>query len=183
MSSSDSTCCDLVCAFFSTVLGLGIAAGYVAYIVFGIMYLVEDYHVANDCAGSALWAYVLVGVILSYSRVSGAKQYMSEDDSSANDPCAIIMQLFCYLLIEIGLAAWGGTELYDKACPSLAASHIWKFALATFSLNLIAIGLILLIPLVVYCVSSSKRPTGGAAFVEKQPTYLTSPPPRANSEL
>ena len=145
----DSLVCLGACGMFITAVGvIGCA---VAYIVFGIMYLVQDYHIAHDCDGSALWAYVLTALILSLLR-SGSKNAQDEDDGL--NFCVLV----CLGLIELGLAIWGGVELWVKSCDSLVDTNIWKFALATFILqSFVAALLLVIIPLVFLLLAVCKR--------------------------
>ena len=107
------------------------------------MYLVQDYKVANECKGSALWAYVLVAMILALGH-GGAK---SDDKNNAVAPV-----LICLGLIDLGLAIWGGIELFEKSCDELEDSNIWKFGLAVFILQLfLATFCLVIIPAIILC--------------------------------
>lgn len=135
----DSLMCLGACCMFITAIG--VIGCVIAYIVFGIMYLVQDYDIAHDCDESALWAYVLTALILSLLR-SGGKN--AQDNDGLNF-CVLV----CLGLIELGLAIWGGVELWVKSCDSLINTNIWKFALATFILqSFVATLLLIVIPLV-----------------------------------
>ena len=127
-TQKESNCIGYSCICFGFLLALAIIAGAIAYIVFGIMYLVQDYKIANECSGSSLWAYVLTAIILAFSR-SGARK-SSNDEGEIN-----ISLLFCLGLIETGLAIWGGVELWQKSCDDLRNSNLWKFGLATFCIQ------------------------------------------------
>jgi hypothetical protein len=120
-------CCGVCC---SMLFGLALIAGCVAYFVFGIMYLVQDYNVANDCGGSSFCAYVLTAIILAWGR-SGAKNASTDSQDVGGRICMLV----CLGLLETGLAIWGGIELWDKSCDDLQESNIWKFGLATFCLQ------------------------------------------------
>lgn len=131
-------CAALGCGCLGILVILGCV---VSYIVFGIMFLVQDYTIAHECENSSLWAYVLTAIILSLLR-SGAKN--TKDDEDNLNICVLV----CLGLIELGLAIWGGIELWDKSCDSLTDTNIWKFALATFILQTFVASLLLvLIPL------------------------------------
>lgn len=136
--SDRSECCILLSG---GLFGLSLAVACICYVVFGILYLVQDYNVWNDCeSDSNLWPYVLVGIILSLNKVNAKDM----DDSDA------IITLCCGFLIELGLASWGGVELYDKIgnCTDLRESNLWKFGLATFILQLVFCAILLIIPLI-----------------------------------
>lgn len=111
------------------IFGLGLVAGCVAYIVFGIMFLVQDYNVANDCKGSNLWEYALVACILSFSR-SNASNATDKDSGGFN-----FGVLVCLGLIEAGLGIWGGIELFSNSCDDLTESNLWTFCFVTFILQ------------------------------------------------
>ena len=121
----ECTCCVLICACIST---LAIVAAAIAYIVFGIMFLVQDYNVAHDCKDSSLWAYGLVAIILSVQR-GNAKNVKSDDG-------VVVGVLICMGLIEAGLGIWGAIELFVKSCDDLSNTNLWKFCLATFVLQM-----------------------------------------------
>ena len=137
--SSINNC--LLCSL--CLLGLVLLAGYVAYISFGIIYLIEDYGIANDCKNSNLWEYVLVAVILSTSNI--------KLDISSNDIFVICFMLFIGIM-NLSLSIWGGVELWSLSCDDLSDSNLWKIGLVSCILQLIAsiIGLVLT-PIILYC--------------------------------
>ena len=147
----------LECLGFCTIIlfCLGLIAGSVSYIVFGIIYLVKDYHIASDCKQSNLWAYVLVAIILGFSRTS----VKDASNSHSKSPEVSICTLICLGIIESGLAIWGGMELWGQSCDDLRESHLWEFGLVTFCLQTFCAGLFLVIfPLIicfVMCKSNS----------------------------
>lgn len=145
----DSLVCMGACCMFITAVS--IIGCVIAYIVFGIMYLVQDYDIAHDCDGSSLWAYVLTALILSLLR-SGSKNV--NDENNGLNICVVL----CLGLIELGLAIWGGIELWVKSCNSLVDTNIWKFALATFILqSFVAALLLIVIPLVFLLLAVCKK--------------------------
>ena len=150
-NSEDCTACTALCCGCIGVLAIIGCA--VSYIVFGIMFLVQDYTVAHECENSALWAYVLTAIILSLSR-SGAKN--TQDDQNNLNICVLV----CLGLIELSLAIWGGVELWVKSCDSLTDTNIWKFALATFILQTFVASLLLVfIPLTFFICAICKSST------------------------
>ena len=120
-------------------LVIGIIAGAIAYVVFAIKFLVEDYDTWRECDESNLWIYVLVSLIISVNK-KGASD--TSDDNFA--------LLFCACMIELGFAIWGGIELFDQvdSCPELRDSDLWSIGLATFIMQLIVGSMVVLIPLV-----------------------------------
>lgn len=175
MSSSDITKKDasLICCI-SSLGGLVITsliAGSILYLVFGIKFLVEDFDLAKSCPESNLWVYVLVSMILSLSRGKA----LSKDDNGEFIICTIVI----VIAIEIGLASWGGYQLYtldsthnlstvnstnellttsSTGCTDLRNSHLWSFGLGTFCLQVIAasmLSLVIIIPATLVCWASS----------------------------
>ena len=112
------------------IFGIALIAGCLAYIVFGIMFLVQDYNIANDCKGSNLWEYALVACILSLSRCN-ANNANDKDSGGFN-----FGVLICLGLIEAGLGIWGGIELFSNSCDDLTESNLWIFCFVTFMLFL-----------------------------------------------
>ncbi len=120
-------------------LVMGVIAGAIAYVVFAIKFLVEDYDTWRECDDSNLWIYVLVSLIISVNK-KGASD-------TSDDNFAVI---FCVCMIELGFAIWGGIELFDQvdSCPELRDSDLWSIGLATFIMQLIVGSMVVLIPLV-----------------------------------
>lgn len=132
-----------VCGLITVIItGLAIIGACISYVVFGIMYLVQDFKIAHDCNGSSLWEYVLVAMILALGH-GGAK---NDNDHSIG----IIM--ICLGFIDLGLAIWGGIELFDKSCDDLQESNIWKFGLVVFIFQLfLAVLCLVVVPLLLIC--------------------------------
>ena len=69
-SYNNGNCCINCCFLSSSLLFMLAVIGCImCYIVFGIKFLVEDYDEAHECKGSALWEYVLIGIIFSILKV------------------------------------------------------------------------------------------------------------------
>lgn len=133
------------------IFGLALIAGCLAYMVFGIMFLIQDYNVANDCKGSNLWEYALVACILSLSRCN-ANNANDKDSGGLN-----LGILICLGLIEAGLGIWGGIELFSNSCDDLSDSNLWKFCLATFILQSFLAFLCLIALPIIGCIIASKN--------------------------
>ena len=143
--TSNTSVLEVGCVCGAFILILGLAAGFIAYLIFGIMYLVKDYNVANDCKGSSLWEYVLVALILSFSRLNAKN---TKDENGIFNFCVLIL----LGLIETGLAIWGGFELFNNSCDDLADTNLWKFGFATFAIQtFVATVCLIIIPLLVIC--------------------------------
>ena len=131
---------------------LGLIAGAIAYLVFGIMFLVQDYDLAKSCNGSNLWAYVLTAIILAFTRTAAKK------DNDNDKQGLVICTLVCLGLMEAGLAIWGGVELWEKSCDDLQESNLWTFGLVTFCLQTICASIFLvIIPLVFLFLTMCKK--------------------------
>ena len=73
-SNKESDCLNIIYGCSLCWLTLILIAGCFSYIVFGIIYLIEDYDIAHDCNNSSLWAYVLTSVIISFLRLGNKKK-------------------------------------------------------------------------------------------------------------
>tara|TARA_X000000950_G_scaffold258954_1_gene326965 strand:- start:946 stop:1461 length:516 start_codon:yes stop_codon:yes gene_type:complete len=114
----------------------------ICWLVFGIIFVVNNYHDRNQCSNSHLWWYVLFSLLLpviSHNTISGKNNNKDDDDSSS------VVQSICPLFINIGFVIWGGIEIYDKACDDLINTNIWIFSMVTFWFNLSVMVLILII--------------------------------------
>jgi uncharacterized membrane protein YvlD (DUF360 family) len=135
--------CEWCIIIVITITILGIVGAAFAYIILAIMYLVQDYDIANECKDSSLWAYVLTAIVLALVR-SNAKP--KEQD---NNICVFIL----LGLIECGLAIWGGIELWEKSCSDLIDTNLWEIGLVTFVLQVIfATVFLIIIPIVMCCI-------------------------------
>ena len=133
-------------------LGFLLIAGSIAYLVFGIMYLVQDYDIATSCNKSNLWAYVLTAIILAFTR-SAAKR-----DDGNDEQGLVICTLICLGIMETGLAIWGGIELWVNSCDNLKDSNLWTFALVTFYLQAVCASIFMvIIPLTFLFVTLCKK--------------------------
>lgn len=125
-----TTCCLTTCITSTACCLMG---GVVTYYVFGIMYLIRYYQKCKDCSKSELWAYVLTSLVLGFLRggLRNTDKKESNDNADSSPLCIII----CLGLIDLGLALWGGIELWDKSCDNLVNTNLWKFAFATFCIQ------------------------------------------------
>ena len=60
------------CLIYSTTacLILSFISGIISYIVYGIIFLIQDYDLWKNCNDSSLWPYVLVAIILIFNKIS-----------------------------------------------------------------------------------------------------------------
>jgi hypothetical protein len=139
--------CEMFLIGFGILFVLFLIVGSVVWFVYGIIFLVNDYHVADDCSDSNLWAYVLVAVILYWQKVNAKN--IGKDEAFGI--------LICSAIIDFGLAIWGATELFHKTdgsgCNELEDSNLWKFGLATFIVQITYSSLIFLFLLSVCLIS------------------------------
>ena len=143
--SLSEECCIVVS---SGICATALVVSLICYVVFGILYLVQDYNVWTGCeSNSYLWPYVLVAIILSLNK-SNVKNY-GEDDQMATYIGGFIL--------EFGLMCWGSVELFNKLdnCKDLRDSNLWKVGLATFILQLICCIILLCAPLILYFTKPS----------------------------
>jgi len=114
-------------------LGLGFLAAAIAYTVFGIMYLVEDYTVCNDCKGSNLWGYALTTIV--FCTISGKYCIYIQRDKSKMKLWVYILLMTILGIIYGGFAIWGGIELFEKSCHAVENSHLWTWGTCAFGLQ------------------------------------------------
>lgn len=132
--------CTILCVTLSI---LALVGGAICYFIFGIISLIDDYKIANDCKNSNLWEYVLVAMIMSTTNI---KIGTTEENAQ-------LVVLFIIGIIHVGLAIWGGIELWDnsKNCDDLYNSNLWKIGLTTFVLQIVcSIFCFILAPLILY---------------------------------
>ena len=150
-----------------------------AYIIMGLIILVEDYTVWHDCDNtSELWPYCLVAILLFWNKLAARNAINNEENN--NDTAFIISTITCCILIELGLAIWGAVELFDEktcctsnhsknfvngTCHELTTTPLWTFGLATNILSWIVICafLILIIVIVIYAACDRQKAVVGVA--------------------
>ena len=135
-------CIQCSCYFIAVLALLGAT---IAYEVFGIIYLIQDYGISNECKGSNLWEYVLVSMILACTNVT-AKTNDEKIDLSA---CVLAM----VGVINLCLSTWGGIELWDYSysCDELFNSNLWKVGLASFILQVTTTAICVILPPILLC--------------------------------
>ena len=139
------SCCKCLSYLLGCVLMIGLIGGIVSYIVFGIIFLVQDYNIANDCKNSNLWEYALVSIILSFTNF---KINSSESDKNIDIACVIIVIIG---VMNLCLSIWGGIELWQQSCDKLSNSNLWKFSLVAFILQCICSAICVLVPPLLLC--------------------------------
>lgn len=131
-----------ICIVTSLLLILSIAliGAAICYVVFGIIFLVKDYKIAEECKGSSLWEYALVTVINGVLAL--LNQTLRKDLEEHLELYYILSVLF-----NTGLGIWGGIELFSKSCDNLEKSELWTFGLVAFISQIFVV--VLLSP---YCI-------------------------------
>lgn len=151
MSSRGKICC---LSFLAVIL----ISGLLAYIVNGIIFLIQDYRISNECKGSNLWEYILVSMILTTTNFS-----IKTDNFT----------LFAILVIIIGIinlcmCIWGGIELWNYSCDDLTETNLWRVGLASFILQLtVSLICILTMPFMLFYVHYIEEHTVEDHTVEK----------------
>ena len=120
--SEHNACC--VHLFVLTLI-LGLLGAVISYFVFAIISLVENYNISKDCKGSNLWEYVLATIILNSNVFS--IQFTSDKNIDLS-----VCVLGFIAITELGLAIWGGNEIFKYSCNNLNNTLLWKIALASF---------------------------------------------------
>ena len=116
-NKEDCTACTVLCCGCIGVLAIIGCA--VSYIVFGIMFLVQDYTIAHECENSALWAYVLTAIILSLSR-SGAKN-TKDDQNRVMTPTDALKNGANQLVIGRSITkSKDPQKIFSEICKSIA---------------------------------------------------------------
>ena len=126
-----SSCKECLTCLGYLISVLSLLAGAIAYFVFGIIYLIEDYEISNECKGSNLWEYVLVSLILSTGNIS------IKSENQSNETLVILMVVIG--IFNLCLSTWGSIELwkYSYSCDDLFNSNLWKVGLASFIIQII----------------------------------------------
>ena len=128
---------------FLSMISIGLI---VSYPVLGIKFLIDDYDISNNCKSSYLWEYVLVSIIISllYILFLMLRKVYYENSNQTNSLVFIVPGF-----IILALVFWGGFELFDSSCNVLLKSNLWKFALVTFAIQIVAVLILLFLPLLI----------------------------------
>jgi hypothetical protein len=149
MAFTWSTCGELcTISVFAGILFAWIA-GSVAYLVFGILFLVQDYSAANDCKQSNLWTVVLILLIMNVPVYS-----CCSCDRSCFNIKAAACYCVCIVIVDGIFAVLLGVELYDgNMCDKLSHTNLHTYAEVMFVLCLTFSGLAILFLVVLMCVA------------------------------
>ena len=127
--------------------------GQITYIIFGIIYLVQDYEIAKECNQSKLWFYILVSLIISFLNLN----IKSREESDHNS--ALIITIIIGFMINLSFCIWGGLELfqYSHSCTDLLNSHLWTIGFISFIMQLTVAFIFICIPPFTLCYISLKK--------------------------
>ena len=134
-------CC--ICTYIFAILALLACA--LSYYIFGIIFLIQDYNVSNECKGSSLWEYVLVSLILSTSYL----KYKNDGEENGVDKQIVLLVLLG--IINLAISIWGGLELFYKSCDDLNDSNLWIFGVVSFGLQLLNVFICLIVFPIIVC--------------------------------
>ena len=101
------------------VIVISLIAAIVAYLVFGIMYLVEDKDINDEC-NSEIWAYVITIVISSFLSGGFSTRTKKEKETFR-------VYLIFWGLIFIWLGTWGIILYSQETCEALKNSNIYTW--------------------------------------------------------
>ena len=153
-------CC--LCA----IIIIALIGGAIAYLVFGILVLVNDKDISDACSSLHIWAYVLTSLILMYTvKANLYKSYISNSNDKDAKIGIFISSAICCVIIDLGLAIWGSLELNALsnienvtitnakyvACTDLENSNIKTFSVVTMTLQYIAVGLAFMCMTLISC--------------------------------
>ena len=65
-------------------------------LIFGIIYLIEDYELCKKCGGSSLWAYVLTSIIIAFLRACGNQ---NKNKDNKDNLCVLICLITFYMFL------------------------------------------------------------------------------------
>lgn len=111
--------------------------GVLTYLVFGYLFLINDYKIANECKDSSLWVYILVNIITTtfgFVKMIIKKETTFEQFGEMfKNELTILLAGIILAIFYSGFICWGGVELFKNSCNDLQKTSLWKFGLFTFS--------------------------------------------------
>lgn len=127
--------------------------GQIIYIIFGIIYLVKDYEIAEKCNQSNLWLYILISLLFSFFNLN------IKSNNENNNNIALIITIIIGFMTNLSFCIWGGLELfqYSHSCTDLLNSHLWTIGFISFIMQLIVCFIFICIPIFTLCYISLKK--------------------------
>ena len=127
-----------------SILKIIYVIGVLTYLIFGYLFLINDYKVANECKGSSLWIYVLVIIIITtfgFLKIVIKKESAFDELARLLENESKTMLTGCILTIFYsGFVSWGVVVLLHKpkySCNDLEKTSLWKFAICTLSFHVL----------------------------------------------
>ena len=125
-----------------SILKIIYVIGVLTYLIFGYLFLINDYKVANECKGSSLWIYVLVIIIITtfgFLKIVIKKESAFDELARLLNNESIIIGTGCILAIFYsGFIGWGVVVLLPKySCNDLEKTSLRKFAICTLSFHVL----------------------------------------------
>ena len=134
---------------YSSVL-IFLVVGITLYYVFGIISLIEDYRVSQECKSSHLWEYSLVNLVMGVLNVSVNNLITNSKDLDMDK----IKYLYAFIF-TLSMASWGVTELWVYSCNELNGTVLWKIGCATCVTNSTGFVILIVFPLILYRMISN----------------------------
>lgn len=127
-----------------------LVVGTTLYYVFGIISLIEDYRVSQQCKSSHLWEYSLVNLVMGVLNVSVNNLITSSKELDMDK----IKYLYA-LIFTFSMASWGVIELWVYSCNELNGTVLWKIGCATCVTNSTGFVILIIFPLILYRMISN----------------------------
>lgn len=134
---------------YSSVL-IFLVVGITLYYVFGIISLIEDYRVSQECKSSHLWEYSLVNLVMGVLNVSVNNLITNSKDLDMDK----IKYLYA-LIFTLSMASWGVIELWVYSCNELNGTVLWKIGCVTCVTNSSGFVILIVFPLILYRMISN----------------------------
>ena len=135
------------------------------YVIFGFKSIIDDRHIAIECAGSHLWEYVVCLLICSICDISRMLSYLSSEilpnvfEVSTSNQIAIFM-------LKLISSTWGSVELWHNSCNNLTHTVFYKIGLISVICDYILITITIVRCLITLLLNWILRETDGDADIE-----------------
>ena len=113
-----------------------------SYLITGIIFLVNEYHITNECH-SLMWTYVLIAVCVTVFQII-------YNIHKSNKHALIITFIFGGFYLGLGL--WGKSIFENVSCTALLNSKLYTWTNISFIFNLIIGPILLTVFLIVCCI-------------------------------
>jgi len=138
---SASQACLIFCCLCP--LALGLIGAVIAYIVFGIIFLVDDYDVCVDDPSqpSQLWIFSLVALIMTFTSACVASELRYVVGGTD-----VPRRLIAAMIVELLILVYGTVIIYAPGyvCDDLTQTGLYIWALVTYWLKVASIIILLL---------------------------------------